>query len=119
MALFVWSSLKLVYYISCKNILIISNTNLWNGVIIMDLQELITNFSPYVGLAVILYAIRQTERVSNKYIPIVAIVLGVLYSFWESGGASPGATLEGLKYALLGIGTVAGVKYSIENQGKK
>jgi low temperature requirement protein LtrA len=90
-----------------------------NGVTVMDFAGMAANFSPYVGLAVILYAIRQTERVSNKYIPIVAIVLGVLYSFWESGGASPGATLEGLKYALLGIGTVAGVKYSIENKTKK
>lgn len=90
-----------------------------SGVTGMDFASMAANFSPYVGLAVILYAIRQTERVSNKYIPIVAIVLGVLYSFWESGGASPGATLEGLKYALLGIGTVAGVKYSIENKTKK
>jgi hypothetical protein len=93
--------------------------NTLNGVKTMDFTSLAADFSPYVGLAVILYAIRQTERVSNKYIPIVAIVLGVLYSFWESGGASPGATLEGLKYALLGIGTVAGVKYSIESKGKK
>ncbi|WHY72724.1 phage holin family protein [Fictibacillus enclensis] len=81
-------------------------------------MDIINDFAPYVGLAVILYAIRQTSRVSNRYIPIVAIVLGVLYSFWESG-VSPQTTLVGLKYALLGIGTVAGVKYFIESSAKK
>ncbi|MED2974757.1 phage holin family protein [Fictibacillus sp. B-59209] len=82
-------------------------------------MDLINNFAPYVGLAVVLYAIRQTSKVSNRYIPIVAIVLGVLYSFWEAGGATPHSTLVGLKYALLGIGTVAGVKYFIESSGSK
>lgn len=82
-------------------------------------MDIISNFAPYVGLAVILYAIRQTSRVSNRYIPIVGIVLGVLYSFWEAGGATPDATLTGLKYALLGIGTVAGVKYFVESSNKK
>ncbi|MFG6494909.1 phage holin family protein [Fictibacillus sp. UD] len=79
-------------------------------------MDFMTDFAPYVGLAVVLYAIRQTERFSNQYIPIVAVVLGVLYAFWEAGGATPEATLVGLKYALLGIGTVAGIKYSIENK---
>ncbi|MBY6037627.1 phage holin family protein [Fictibacillus nanhaiensis] len=85
------------------------------------MNSLIANFTPYVGLAVILYAIRQTERVSNRYIPIVAIVLGVLYSFWDAGAVTPAAFLDGLRYALLGIGTVAGVKYFIDSkspQGK-
>ncbi|MDM5336228.1 phage holin family protein [Fictibacillus enclensis] len=81
-------------------------------------MDIINDFAPYVGLAVILYAIRQTSKVSNRYIPIVAVVLGVLYSFWESG-VSPHTTLIGLKYALLGIGTVAGVKYFIESSAKK
>lgn len=85
----------------------------------MKIMDIISDFAPYVGLAVILYAIRQTERFSNKYIPIAAVVLGVLYAFWEAGAATPEATLVGLKYALLGIGTVAGVKYSIENNTKK
>jgi hypothetical protein len=106
----------LFFYLNNENILMNKHDNTLSGVKIMDF---ITDFSPYVGLAVILYAIRQTDRMSNKYIPIVAVVLGVLYSFWDSGGASPGATLEGLKYALLGIGTVAGVKYSIESKSKK
>jgi hypothetical protein len=106
----------LFFYLNNENILMNKHENTLSGVKIMDL---IADFSPYVGLAVILYAIRQTDRMSNKYIPIVAVVLGVLYSFWDSGGASPGATLEGLKYALLGIGTVAGVKYSIESKSSK
>ncbi|MQR97159.1 phage holin family protein [Fictibacillus phosphorivorans] len=81
-------------------------------------MDFMTDFAPYVGLAVVLYAIRQTNRVSNKYIPIVAVVLGVLYAFWEAGAVTPEATLIGLKYALLGIGTVAGIKYSVEKNLK-
>jgi len=82
-------------------------------------MDFMTDFAPYISLAVVLYAIRHTDRFSNKYIPIVAVVLGVLYAFWEAGAATPEATLVGLKYALLGIGTVAGIKYSVEKNLKK
>jgi hypothetical protein len=79
-------------------------------------MDFITDFTPYAGLAVILFAIRQTKRVPNAWIPIVAILLGVPYAFWESGGISPQAVLTGLQYALLGIGTVAGVKYFLQTK---
>jgi hypothetical protein len=82
-----------------------------------QMNSLLTTFTPYLGLAVILYAIRQTNRVSNRYIPVVAVVLGILYSFWVAGDATPGALLDGLQYALYGIGTVASVKYFINNNG--
>ncbi len=48
-------------------------------------MDFMNDFAPYVGLAVILYAIRETGQVSNKYIPIVAILLGVPFAFWEQG----------------------------------
>ncbi|WNB91121.1 phage holin family protein [Bacillus sp. NEB1478] len=80
-------------------------------------MSLLTTFTPYVGLAVILYAIRQTNRVSNRYIPIIAVVLGVLYAFWQDGKFTPGGLLVGLQYALYGIGTVASIKYFITNNG--
>jgi hypothetical protein len=80
-------------------------------------MNLLTTFTPYVGLAVILYAIRQTNRVSNRYIPIFAVVLGVLYAFWQDGKATPAGLLVGLQYALYGIGTVASIKYFITSNG--
>lgn len=78
-------------------------------------MDFMNDFAPYVGLAVILYAIRQTGQVSNKYIPIVAIALGVPFAFWEQG-VSPESFVHGLQYALLGVGTVAGIKYFLERK---
>ena len=80
-------------------------------------MSILTTFTPYVGLAVILYALRQTDRVSNRYIPIAAIILGVLYAFWQDGKASPDGLLVGLQYALYGIGTVASIKYFLNAKG--
>lgn len=81
-------------------------------------MDFFNDFTPYVGLAVILYAIRQTGQVDNKYIPLAAIALGVPFAFWEQG-VNFEAFVDGLKYALLGVGTVAGIKYFIEKQGDK
>ena len=81
-------------------------------------MDFMTEFAPYVGLAVILYAIRQTQTIDNKYIPLVAIALGVPFAFWEQG-VSPESFVDGLQYALLGVGTVAGIKYFIEQRGDK
>ncbi|MGR9050788.1 hypothetical protein ACQ4XT_19295 [Halobacillus faecis] len=78
-------------------------------------MDFMIDFTPYAGLAVLLYAMRQTKRVPNRYIPIIAVVLGVAFSYWQQG-ISPSSTVEGLKYALLGIGTVAGVKYFLEKK---
>lgn len=79
-------------------------------------MDFTTDFAPYVGLAFILYALRQTKTVPNTYIPIAAILLGVPFSFWENGGFTPEAFVQGLQYALLGIGTVAGIKYFLERK---
>jgi hypothetical protein len=49
----------------------------------------------------------------------VAIVLGVLYAFWEVGSFTSQAFLAGLQYALLGVGTVAGIKYYLEKQNEQ
>ncbi|WLR47500.1 phage holin family protein [Halobacillus litoralis] len=81
-------------------------------------MDFMIDFTPYLGLAVLLYAMRQTRRVPNRYIPILAVVLGVAFSYWQQG-ISPAATVEGLKYALYGIGTVAGVKYFLEKKEEK
>lgn len=76
-------------------------------------------FTAYVGLAVLLYAIRQATGLSNKYIPLVAIVLGVVFSSFESGSFNSVILLQGLKYALYGIGSVAAIKYALEKGESK
>lgn len=76
------------------------------------------NFTAYIALAVLLYAIREATNLSNKYIPILAVVLGVAFSVLESGSFTFDVMIDGLKYALYGVGSVATVKYAIEKKGK-
>ncbi|APC46515.1 holin [Aeribacillus phage AP45] len=71
-------------------------------------------FTAYVALAVLLYAIRQATNLSNRYIPIVAVVLGVAFSIFEASAFSFEVLVNGLKYALYGIGSVAAIKYALE-----
>ncbi|WP_044736117.1 hypothetical protein [Geobacillus kaustophilus] len=72
------------------------------------------DFTGYVALAVLLYAIRQATNLSNRYIPIVAVILGVAFSILESGAFSFAVLINGLRYALYGIGTVATIEYALE-----
>ncbi|GGE56902.1 hypothetical protein GCM10011391_39770 [Pullulanibacillus camelliae] len=77
-------------------------------------QLLSLHFGAYVALGFVLYAIRQATHIKNRYIPIVAIVLGVGYSWFESGAFNSTVLLTGIKYALYGVGTVATIKYALE-----
>lgn len=70
-------------------------------------------FTAYVALAVVLYAIRQATGIHNRYIPITAIILGIAFSMFESGSFSFEIMLKGIQYALYGIGTVASIKYAL------
>jgi hypothetical protein len=76
-------------------------------------------FTAYVALAVLLYAIREATNIPNRYIPIVAVVLGVVFSVFEKNAFSFDVLVNGLKYALYGIGSVATVKYALEKGGDK
>jgi DMSO reductase anchor subunit len=71
-------------------------------------------FTAYVALAVLLYAIRQATNLSNRYIPIVAVVLGVVFSVFENNAFSFDVLVTGLQYALYGVGSVATIKYALE-----
>jgi hypothetical protein len=71
-------------------------------------------FTAYVALAVLLYAIREAANIPNRFIPIVAVVLGVAFSIFENNAFSFDVLVNGLKYALYGIGSVAAVKYALE-----
>jgi Phage holin family Hol44, in holin superfamily V len=82
------------------------------------MESMITiHFTAYVALAVLLYAIREATNIPNRFIPIIAVVLGVAFSILESGAFSFEVLIEGIKYALYGIGSVAGVKYALEKGG--
>jgi hypothetical protein len=76
-------------------------------------------FTAYVALAVLLYAIREATNIPNRYIPIVAVVLGVAFAVFESNAFSFDVLIAGLRYALYGIGSIAGVEYALEKGGDK
>lgn len=81
-------------------------------------QLLSMDFGAYLALAFVLYAIRTATRISNRYIPLVAILLGILYAWFEAGTVTSEVILTGIKYALYGVGSVATIKYILENAGK-
>ncbi|MFC7392016.1 hypothetical protein [Scopulibacillus cellulosilyticus] len=72
------------------------------------------HFGVYVALAFVLYAIHQATRIQNRYIPIIALGLGVFLSWLQAGTLSYSVLLTGIKYALYGIGTVATIKYLLK-----
>ena len=76
------------------------------------------DFGAYLALGFVLYAIRQATHIRNRYIPIVGIILGIGYAWYEAGSLSPDVLLTGIKYALYGVGTVATIKYSLEQVEK-
>jgi hypothetical protein len=71
-------------------------------------------FTAYVALAVLLYAIREATNIPNRFIPIVAVVLGVAFSIFENNAFSFDVLVNGLQYALYGVGSVATIKYVLE-----
>jgi hypothetical protein len=71
-------------------------------------------FTAYVALAVLLYAIREATNIPNRFIPIVAVILGVAFAAFESNAFSFEMLVQGLQYALYGVGSVATVKYVLE-----
>lgn len=81
-------------------------------------QLLGMEFTAYLALAVLLYAIRQATKISNRYIPLVAVILGVAFSVFEKGAFSFDVLVIGLQYALYGVGSVAGIKYILEKQNE-
>lgn len=72
-------------------------------------------FTAYLGLAFVLYAIRETNVIPLRFMPLIAIVLGVAYAgFVEYKAFDEKSIVAGLRLALLGIGSVATVKYFLD-----
>jgi hypothetical protein len=76
-------------------------------------------FTAYVGLAVLLFAIRQATGIHNRYIPITAVVLGIAFAMFEYKDFTFDIFLVGLKNALYGVGTVATIKYTLTKTDKR
>jgi hypothetical protein len=71
-------------------------------------------FTAYLALAVILYSIREASGISNRFIPAIAVVLGVAFAWLEAKGVSLDVVVNGVKYGAYGVATVASIKYSLE-----
>jgi hypothetical protein len=81
------------------------------------MEELLAvEFTAYVALAFILFVIRQTGKLPNNIIPLVALLLGLGFAFFEHLTFDFDVMLKGIKYGLYGVGTVAGYKYLKEKR---
>jgi hypothetical protein len=69
-------------------------------------------FTAFVGLAFVLYAIRRATNISKKYLPVIAVVLGVAFASFEAQGFNFDIMMNGLKYALYAVGIVMGAKFA-------
>lgn len=108
-AIFILIVLKyLLYSFSCPSFV----HNVYKGGINME-QILSMDFTAYVGLAVVLYAIRQATGINNRFIPITAVILGIAFSIFENGAFNFDTMMMGIQYALYGVGTVATIKYTL------
>ncbi|MFC7392012.1 hypothetical protein [Scopulibacillus cellulosilyticus] len=77
------------------------------------------HFGAYIALAFVLYAIHEATRIHNRYIPIVAVILGFLFAWFEAGDVTPHVLLKGIQYGLYGVGSVATVKFALEKAEKE
>lgn len=73
-------------------------------------------FTAYVALAVVLYALRQATGVPNRFIPLIAVILGLFFAGLEAMTFNFDVMIKGIQYALYGIGTVATIKYALEKK---
>lgn len=67
----------------------------------MNLANL--DFSVYVALAFLLYAIRRATKVPKKYLPIIGVVLGIGLAAFEKGTFSFEVVMIGIKYAIYAV----------------
>jgi hypothetical protein len=85
-----------------------------------EIQAILNSkFTAYLGLAFILYALREATGISNRYIPVVAIALGIGYAVLSAGTFNSDVLLDGLQNALLGVGSVAVIKYAVNKTQDK
>lgn len=77
-------------------------------------QLLTAEFTVFIALTLVLYAVREAAGISNRFIPLVGLILGILFSWFEKGSINFDTLLTGIQYALYSIGSVASMKYFVE-----
>ncbi|GGH83803.1 hypothetical protein JOD43_000826 [Pullulanibacillus pueri] len=68
------------------------------------------HFGVYVALAFVLYAIRKALKLPKRYLPILSIGLGLVFSWFEGLDITYVTTLRGIEYALYSIGAIETIK---------
>jgi hypothetical protein len=69
-------------------------------------------FTPFVALAFVLYAIRRATKISKRYLPILAILLGVGFAIYEEKSFSSNVIIDGIQNAFYAVAIVFGAKYA-------
>jgi hypothetical protein len=67
-------------------------------------------FGIYVAIAFVLYAIRRALRLPKRYLPLLAICLGIVFSWIQGGVLNYNAILRGIQYALYGVGMIETIR---------
>lgn len=71
----------------------------------------------YLCIAFLLYAIREASKISNRYIPLAGAALGLLFAVVEHNTFNYAVLIHGIGIGLLGVGSVATIKYSMTKKG--
>ena len=82
----------------------------------MDLTFLSNYFVPVIiGICLCLgYGIKQVNFISNKWIPIILMLIGLLLNVWLQHGISPEIILSGMLSGLASTGLHQAFKQLIE-----
>lgn len=85
----------------------------------MDLTFLSNYFVPVIiGICLCLgYGIKQVNFISNKWIPIILMLIGLLLNVWMQHGISPDIILSGMLSGLASTGLHQAFKQVIERKG--
>jgi len=75
-------------------------------------------FGVYVALAFVLYAIRRALKLPKRFLPLLAIVLGIVFSWIQAGHLNYPSLLRGIQYALYGVGMIETVRYTFTKHGQ-
>ena len=67
-------------------------------------------FGIYIALAFVIYAIRRALKLPKRFLPILAIVLGIFFSCFQDEKINFDTTLRGIEYAIYGVGLVETMK---------
>jgi len=76
-------------------------------------------FGIYVAIAFVLYAIRRALKLPKRYLPLLAIVLGMIFSWIQEGHLNYHSILRGIQYALYGVGSIETIRTTFAKNKEK